>query len=189
VKPKKSRKADQYTPQGHDLCQTPAYAVEPLLKYLNPGGIIWEPAMGEGHLVNALLKARFCVERSDLQTGQNFFEYSPHAWDCIVTNPPYTLKFEWLARCYELGKPFALLVPVETIGAGAAQRLMERYGYEIMLLDKRVDFKMPNKGWRSQAQFPVLWLCWKMLRSPVVFGKLNKPRKSVHPEQPSLFIV
>jgi hypothetical protein len=40
-----------------------------------------------------------------------------------------------------------LLVPVETIGTKGAQRLMERYGAEILLLDKRVNFRMPQKGW------------------------------------------
>jgi hypothetical protein len=92
-----------------------------------------------------------------------------------MTNPPYSFKFDWLARCYELGKPFALLVPVETIGAKAAQRLMERYGAEQLLLDKRINFEMPNKGWAgSSAQFPVLWLCWRMLPQPIVYGRITR---------------
>jgi hypothetical protein len=80
-----------------------------------------------------------------------------------------------LARCYELGRPFALLVPVETIGAKSAQTLMERHGSELLLLNRRVNFEMPQKGWAgSSAQFPVLWLCWKMLPAPIVYGKVTQ---------------
>jgi len=192
MKPKKSRAANQYTPQGHDLCQTPAYALDPLLPYIAKDKTIWEPAAGEGLLAGAIESAGHSVVTSELQRGQNFFQYQPPQWDVLVTNPPYTIKFKWMARCYELGKPFALLIPGDAILAASAQILMQRYGYEIMLLDKRVDFKMPEKGWEgSGAQFSVIWFCWKLLPEQVMFGKLvNKPRKGrvkVHPDQPMLW--
>ena len=38
----------------------------------------------------------------------------PVQFDCIITNPPFSLKQEFLQRCYELGKPFALLLPLTT---------------------------------------------------------------------------
>jgi hypothetical protein len=105
---------------------------------------------------------------------RNFFDWQPAIFSAIVTNPPYSIKFDWLERCYELGKPFGLLVPVETIGAKAAQTLMERHGSELLLLNRRVNFEMPNKGWAgSSAQFPVLWLCWQMLPAPIVYGKIT----------------
>lgn len=97
------------------------------------------------------------------------------AYNAIITNPPYSVKFPWIERCYALGKPFALLVPVETIGARAGQRLMERFGAELLLLDKRVNFEMPLKGWNgSSAQFPVLWLCWQLLPAPLVYGRITR---------------
>ncbi len=172
---KSNRAGIVYEPQGYDACQTPPYAIDPLLPYLTRGQIIWEPARGEGHLVEAFYDAGFKeVVTSDMLTGENFFEYEPvERWDCIITNPPYSLKFEWLERCYELGKPFALLVPVEMLGAGKAQELMQQHGFEIMLLSRRVDFKMPNAGWSGAgSQFPVMWLCWNLLPQPVVFGDI-----------------
>jgi hypothetical protein len=171
-----SRPVDIYEPQGYDACQTPAYAIDPLLPYL-PDRIIWEPAAGEHYLVEALYDSGFKSEQvitSDILTGQNFFEYTPDEWDCLITNPPYSIKYQWLERCYQLGKPFALLLPVETLGAKTAQEFLKEYGFEMMLLNKRVDFKMPNKGWDSSAQFPVFWLCWQLLPQQVMFGELNK---------------
>lgn len=175
---------DIYTPQGMDACQTPAYALDPLLPYLTGFKTIWEPACGEGLLVDALQDCtpdRFTVIGSDILDGRNFFDFEPDGWDCLVTNPPYSIKFQWIARCYTLGKPFALLMPVETLGAKTAQDLFERYGVEILLLDKRVNFKMPVKGWEaSGSQFPVFWLCWKLLPQQVMFGKITNGKKGLH---------
>jgi len=172
-----SRPVDIYTPQGYDGCQTPAYALDPLISRLDPGWTIWEPAAGELSLVEALYDGGFESEQviaSDIQTGQNFFEYEPVHWHCLITNPPFSIKFQWLERCYQLGKPFALLVPVEMLGTKTAQQLLQQYGFEMMLLDKRVDFKMPRKGWNSSAQFPVFWLCWRLLPERIMFGELAK---------------
>lgn len=177
MKSKINQGGDLYSPKGYDACQTPAYAIDPLLPYLDKDWIIWEPAAGENNLVEALYDSNYSTNQvvvSDILTGQNFFEFSPELWDCLVTNPPYSIKYQWLERCYQLDKPFALLVPVEILGAKTAQNLLKQYGFEMMLLNKRVDFKMPNKGWDSSAQFPVLWLCWQILPDKVMFGEINK---------------
>lgn len=181
---KAARPVDWAAPQGQDACQTPGYALDPLLPFLSSSWTIWEPAAGEGLLVEALQSNGFPVVASDLLTGQSFFNFCPPSWDCLVTNPPYSLKYPWLERCYALGKPFALLVPVETIGSQKAQALFEKYGFEMLLLNRRVNFKTPNKGWEnSGAQFPVFWLCWQLLPQPVVYGKIyhSDPRQAILP--------
>jgi len=176
-KPKLSRAA---TSEGHesDQCQTPPYAIDPLLPYLDPDSIIWEPACGEGMLVEAFYDSGFSeVIASDALTGQNFFDYEPEGWDCLITNPPYSIKYEWLERCYELQKPFALLVPVDTLGAKTAQLLFAEYGSETMFLHPRIDFKMPKKEWDSSAQFSVVWLCWNILPEQVMYGDVTKGKE------------
>lgn len=175
MKPKTNRAGDTQESKGFDRCNTPPYAIEPLLPYIQRDWIVWEPAAGTDNIVNALAPYVAGIIGTDLikEPPRNFFEYQPRAFDAIVTNPPYSIKFDWLERCYALGKPFALLVPVETIGAQSAQKLMEKNGAELLLLNRRVNFEMPNKGWEgSAAQFPVLWLCWKMLPVPIVYGKI-----------------
>lgn len=167
-----------YVPQGMDACQTPAYAIDPLIPHLMQFDIIWEPAAGEHMIVDAFFDVaykRFKVEASDLIEGNNFFDYEPEKWDCIVTNPPYSIKYQWLERCYQLEKPFALLLPVETLGASTAQQLFEKHGVQVMLLNKRVNFKMPNKGWNaSGAQFSTAWFTWGLgLGGQISYGKLQ----------------
>jgi hypothetical protein len=174
MKPKRA-----YKPGAQDACYTPAYALGPLLRFVPPGATIWEAACGSGNLDGALRRRGHPVIASDLASGVDFLTSEPPACDLLITNPPYSLKFAWLRRCYAIGKPFALLVPVEMIGAAQAQALFRQHGMELLLLDKRVNFEMPRaadkpSGWQSSAQFPVLWLCWRLLPSPVCYGRIDR---------------
>jgi hypothetical protein len=176
MKPKTNRAGETSRVSGYDCCGTPAYALTPLLPYLPKHAVIWESACGNGLLTQALTDAGYTVIGTDLQEGVDFFDWQPPRFDVIVTNPPYSIKYRWLERCYQLGRPFALLIPVESIGAAAAQAQYRRYGTEWLMLDKRVDFVMPRKGAEgSSAQFPVFWSCWRMLSDRVVWGTLVKP--------------
>ena len=169
MKPKQN-----YKPGPMDCCQTPAYAIDPIADYISGRGIIWESACGDGLLTDAMRALDMAVIDTDIQPPSSFdyFLGEPARWSLTVTNPPYGLKFDWIERSYELGKPWALLMPVETWGAQKAQRMFEKYGVEVMLLDKRVNFKMPNKGWNSSAQFPVAWFCHGILPQSVMYGKI-----------------
>jgi hypothetical protein len=151
-----------------DKCATPPYALEPLLPYIPEWRTIWEPACGEMLLVNALREqSRHPVIGSDILYGDNFFEidlldnpHEPRENKIIITNPPFSLKYKWLARCYELGYPFALLVPVDTLGAGTAMNLFEKHGVEVIFMKQRIDFRMPRKGWAGTSDFNSVWLTW-----------------------------
>lgn len=170
--------SDIYTPQGMDACQTPAYALDPLLPYLSLDWTIWEPAAGEGLLVEALYDSGFYENRviaGDILTGQNFFDYQPDGWDCLVTNPPYSIQFQWLERCYQLTKPFALLLKVETLGTKTAQELFDQHGVEVIFVSPRINFKMPNKGWDGGgAQFPTAWYTWGLnIGRQITFAKVT----------------
>lgn len=150
-----------YNQSRKDLCQTPPYAIDPLLTYIERYERVWEPACGEGYLADLLFEKGYTVIRSDILYGHDFLIDIPSdPWDLIVTNPPYNIKakYGFIQRCYELGNPFALLMSLETLGAAKAQKNFKRYGMELLVLNKRVNFKMPNKGWKdSSAQFPVGW--------------------------------
>lgn len=173
VKINRASIGDTHRSNEFDRCQTPAYALDPILPYLF--GRIWECASGEGNLSNALLKSGFEVISSDILTGQNFFKWQPESFDCIVTNPSYSSKFEFLERCYQLKKPFALLLPVETLGANKAQKLFTGGGVEIIFMNKRVNFKMPRKGLNGAgAWFPVAWFTnWLNIGQQMTFSKIE----------------
>lgn len=161
MKPKQNYK-DQ---PDRDRCQTPPHAFRPLIRYLDAipnertnGLVIWEPACGECYLYEEICNHFVCYG-SDILNGHDFFQFKDWLvnYDVIVTNPPFSQKYKWIAQCYELSKPWALLMPLETLGAKRAQEQFKEKGMELIVLNRRVNFKMPNKGWEGSAQFPVAW--------------------------------
>jgi hypothetical protein len=148
-KPKLNRKGGAL-----DNCYTPPHALKPLLSFIS-GFCIWESAPGEGFMVEGLLNQ---VDHATIvHNDKDFFTWQPDDWDIQVTNPPYSRKYEWLRRSYALGKPFALLLPVESIGAAQGNTLIAEFGAEFILMTQRINFHMSNKGYEGSAQFPVLW--------------------------------
>lgn len=177
-KPKRNYKASEYEPSGMDICGTPAYAIEPLLPFIPQEWAIWESACGSGRMVCAFEEKGYSVLGTDITNGpeQNFFDITCEGADCQITNPPYGIKFQWIERSYEIGLPFALLLPVEAIGSKRAQASMKKYGCELLLLNRRVDFFMHDLWNGGSAQFPVLWFCWQLLPQQIIYGDLIKPR-------------
>ena len=184
MKPKENK---GYNTGTYDECQTPPYALEPLFPYLNPIlDPIWECAAGKGILSKALIEHGYDVIATDINPSKDVsyhdFLYSNliYADPIIITNPPYSLKYEWLSMCYFYEHPFALLMPVEMLGTAKGQRLFDKYGIEMIFMSPRVDFYMPHKGWEGGgAQFPTAWFTWKLhLPEQINFARLNKPKRS-----------
>jgi len=139
-----------------DDYQTPPEALEPLIPYLRKSWLIWECAQGEAYLTKALLERSYRVIGTDILTGEDFLTWQPDIYDCIVTNPPYSIKYRFLSRCYELGKPFALLLPLTTLETRKRQALFSKYGVEIIFLPSRVNFIVPS-GDGSSSWFATAW--------------------------------
>jgi hypothetical protein len=145
---------------GSDDFQTPPEAVLPLLPYLPPDWTIWECASGKGKLAQVLRRGGFKVIATDKRDGKDFLAWQPDEdWHCVMTNPPYSQKNHFLERAYDLGKPFAFLLPLTALESRSRQGLFQRNGIQVMMLDKRIDFETPNQT-PSHSWFPVAWFCW-----------------------------
>ena len=158
-----------------DDFQTPPEAIIPLLPYIKKEWTIWECAAGAGYLVQGLeIIADYRVIASDILTGQDFLRWQPEHWDCIVTNPPYSLKQEFLERCYQLGKPFALLLPLTTFETRKRQALFSKYGLEVVFLDRRVNFMTPS-GEGTGSWFATAWFTnWLNIGRAMTFTELPR---------------
>lgn len=167
-KPKKNVKADTTRINSIDICQTPPHALEPLYPYLDIRWTIWESACGpEQLIVNTLRNKGFIVDATDLSYGKEYnrFYYTPSYYDIEITNPPYSIKYEWLEAAFQCGQRFALLVPYETTAAAKFWRLFKLYNgkpwqIEVLSPERRIVYKMPNKGWKSSPQMPTAWITW-----------------------------
>jgi hypothetical protein len=151
-----------------DDYQTPGSALVTLLPYLKKQWVIWECADGEGYLSKALRERGFQVIATDIHNGQDFLKFQPEDFDVIVTNPPYSLKDKFLERAYELGKPFAFLLPLTTLEGRARQLLFSSHGISLLIPDRRTNFITPD-GRDSGSWFLTAWFTWQLLDKDLVF--------------------
>jgi len=167
-----------------DDFQTPPEALNPLLPYLNKDWTIWEPAAGRGYLADKLEELGFDVVATDKfydADGDVAFDFlidKPVQFDCIITNPPFSLKQKFLERCYQLEVPFALLLPLTTFETKKRQELFKKYGLEVIFFDKRINFETPNKIAKSSSWFATAWfthglklgkeMCFVDLETPIL---------------------
>lgn len=140
-----------------DDFQTPTIAIYPLLPFIPKKWIVWECAQGKGYLTRGFQENGFNVIGTDVLTGQSFLTWQPEKYDCIVTNPPFSLKQDFLIRAYSLGKPFAFLLPLTTLETTTRQKLFQNYGIEIVIFDKRLNFYTPDGNPSSKSWFSTAW--------------------------------
>lgn len=168
--PLKTRFADDF--------QTPSIALNPLVPFLSNKWIIWECAEGKGNLTRELDARGYKVIGTDILSGFDFLKWTPDDYDCIITNPPYSLKQKFLARAYHLGKPFAFLLPLTTFETAKRQYYFKKYGLEVILFDKRINFVTPS-GKGSGAWFAVAWFTnWLNIGQTLTFANLDETEQS-----------
>ena len=156
--------------------QTPAEALNPLLPYLKREWTIWECAAGKGNLVKAFEARGFNVIGTDILTGRDFLVFQPDYYDCIITNPPFSIKQQFLERCYQLRKPFALLLPLTTFETKKRQRLFAQFGVEVIFLPNRINFETPS-GQGSGSWFATAWFTnWLNVGRQLTFSSLQPQR-------------
>lgn len=147
-----------------DIFQTPDWPIDTILRYVPKHWKIWEPAAGQGNIITRVRALGYHAEGTDILHGFDFLSplFRPEFdYDIHLTNPPYSLKDKWLARCYEIGKPFALLLPITALGEGARFKLYRRNSIQLVMLPRRIDFTTPS-GKVGGGWFYAAWFCWKL---------------------------
>ncbi len=133
----------------YDELWTPSEALQPLIKYLPKSWAYWDCAPGSGQLIEHLRQANRIVYNA---VEADFFKTDlPHRVNMIITNPPYSKKAKFLERCVELEIPWALLLPVTTLGVKRCQKFL--VNAEILFLPKRIDFTGKKNPWFAVAWF------------------------------------
>ncbi|MDA8055724.1 MAG: class I SAM-dependent methyltransferase, partial [Thermoplasmatales archaeon] len=113
-------------------------------------------------------KEGFEVVTTDIHQGYDFLKFQPEDFDIIVTNPPYSLKDKFLRRAYELGKPFAFLLPLTTLEGRARQAMFASHGISLLIPDRRTNFITPD-GKGCGSWFLTAWFTWQLLEKDLVF--------------------
>lgn len=154
---------------------TPFYAVEPILKYLPKDKIIWCPFDKEWSAFTTLLKEHdYNVISTHIDTGEDFFQYEPDEWDIIVSNPPFSIKDKVLKRLYSFKKPFAVLLPLNSL-QGKTRYEYFKQGVQLLTFDVRINFHkqdsmdVPVKG----SPFATAYFCRDLLPKDLIVEKLE----------------
>ena len=170
-----------------DEVYTPFYAVEPLLEFLPKDKKIWCPFDEEWSAFYQLLSEKgYDVTRSSLSEGQDFFSYQPDDWDILVSNPPFSKKDDVLKRAFSFGKPFALLLPVNSI---QGKKRFEIFQNEIQMLvfDGRVNYHTNGdmQNFKEGNHFGSAYFCRDLLPTKLELRRLvryERPLKN-NPER------
>ena len=154
----------------NDEYYTPGYAIKPLLKYLPKNITIWECTdYGESNITSILRGGGYNVISTKKEDFDFLIDKPDFDFDMIITNPPYSLKDEFIKKCYEYKKPFCLLLPITTLEGVDRGNLFREYGIEVIVFDRRIEFIKEKGNW-----FNASWFCWKVLNKELIFEKLNK---------------
>lgn len=163
-----------------DECYTPRYVIEPVIKYLKAANYktIWCPFDYEHSLyVRVLKNAGFAVINSHIDTGGDFFNINADTldFDCIVSNPPFTNKDKILKRLYDIGKPFAVLLPQNSLQSLKRTPLFIKYGLEYLGFDKRACFYTNGNLQKIKFvnHFASGYFCKNVLPEKLIFEELH----------------
>lgn len=172
----KREKGNRLNP--NDEFYTPSYAIKPLLKYLEKYETIWCPFDTRDSLfVKELENVGHKVIYTHILEGKDFFEYQPKNYDCIVSNPPYSLKTEVLERLFNLNKPFAMLLGV--VGIFESQKRFNMFkdnDFEIMYFNKRISYFRNYNDEKPMLNppFSSVYITHKVLPKQIVFEEIIK---------------
>ena len=159
-----------------DEVYTPFYAVTPLLKYISKELVIWCPFDKEwSAYVQTFLAAGNKVIYSHLDDGQDFFEYQPDQhYDVIISNPPYSKKDEVLKRLKEIGKPYAMLLPLATLQG--QRRFSSFENTQALIFDKRIGYHTWQDFQNTKEANPAatIYICKDVLPKDLIMEVLDK---------------
>ena len=147
---------DYMQKEKNDELYTPEEAIKPILKYLDKSKIYWECTdFGNSNITRVLKENGFKVISTSKEELDFLNETATFDFDIIITNPPYSLKDEFLEKCYEYNKSFILLLPITALEGKKRNKMYKKYGLELIILDKRINYmKEKNNIW-----FNTSWFC------------------------------
>lgn len=166
-----------------DFYPTPPEATVALMEFLRipKGKLIWEPACGEGDMVEAIGQIGYNCIGTDIRSGKDFLTTDKIPCDWIITNPPFSLAEQFIKRCVEHNVNFALLLKSQYWHSKKRYPLFFSFPPKFILsLTWRPDFLFKKRGSGSPLM-DVMWCVWYPSEFPIVHTRyvpLTKPEVS-----------
>ena len=140
---------------------TPRWSVEEIIKVI-PDNVktIWECCCGEYWISKVLEEHGYNVIKTDIRYNEkhDVLNYEPdEEYDLILTNPPYNIKNDVIKRCYDLNKPWLLLMPLGTLESQKRIKMFQENGVTYFQHKKRVNFYSTYNKKTSGSPFYSIW--------------------------------
>lgn len=151
-----SQRNSGYARVERDAYQTPAWVTGVLADWLVTNVVrlpwrytVWEPAAGEGQMVQELRRHQLKVRATDIEPHDDALRFDflaggmlAEPFDAIITNPPYKHADDFVRRALETTKPLglvAMLLKVDFDSAKTRADLFaecDHYRAKIVLTDR-----------------------------------------------------
>jgi hypothetical protein len=178
-----------HSERGADLYETPACAVEALLRVERLPHWIWEPAAGRGAIVKVLRDHGHAAIASDiidygfpLHFVADFLTVTkvPVGTECILTNPPFKLIGSFVAHALDLCPRVIMLARLAFLETESRTEILESRGLRRVYIFRNRLPMMHRDGWagpRASSAVPFAWFCWDSgYRGPTVIDRISWER-------------
>jgi hypothetical protein len=159
--------------RGDDCYETPSVAVAALLRTERLPTKIWEPACGPGAIVRVLRTAGHNVFATDLvdygcvdsQSGVDFLmeTKAPEGVEAIVTNPPFKLGADFVAKGLDLCPFVAMLLRLSFLESVSRTPILDGGNLaRVHAFANRLPM-MHRRGWdgpTTTSTTPYAWFIW-----------------------------
>jgi hypothetical protein len=171
--------------RGADLYETPACAVEALLRVEQFPHWVWEPAAGRGAIARVLrdvghaLIASDIVDYGDLHFVRDFLTETKMPANCtaIITNPPYKIANEFVTHALNLAPKVYLLLRLAFLESIKRTDILEHRGLARVHIFRRRLPMMHRDGWagpRASSAIPFGWFVWSAdHRGPTTIDRIS----------------
>lgn len=115
------------------------------------------------------------MTRSHLNEGKDFFTYEPSDYDVIVSNPPFSMKDKVLERLYQLNKPYAILLPLNSL-QGKKRFPYLKDSIQLLSFDERIEYHKPEDMLHTVKGncFASAYFCKGVLPRDLILEHLDK---------------
>ena len=161
--------------EKNDYYATEPRAVELLLELEKFTPHVWEPACGEGHISDALIKHGYKVRSTDLidrgygEGNVDFLKTTGENSMDIITNPPYKYAKDFVEHALRIstdGTKVAMFLKLTFLESKARRKLFEKYPPKVIYVSssrlqcaKNGDFEKFGKGVGTAMAYG--WYIWE----------------------------
>ena len=163
TRPKIHKKNDEY--------YTQTCVWDKISSYIDKSKIIFEGFYGVGHTYNYFKDHGYkVIGEKDL----DFFSEKANKYlkkcDCVISNPPFSLKYKSMEKLYKYKKPFILILPLACINTLSFRKCFNNNMDDISIIIPKGRLKfIQNKEIKKSPSFESCYVCYKMIDKKLIF--------------------